>query len=181
MEPLLTAALNDSCDRLLESSRAIPVNDLNESVFRYFFAEAVINRAPSTQLLFECNRIDLVVRTPLDLAFLEFKYYIHSPAIDPCTFLPKNRKKGYPSEANVCNFKKSIEILRRRECSDEVRKYVVLFYEDPEGARGRTYDLDYADVHLDKVLRISQLLSPIAFSCLSTRAKCTARLYAVQA
>ena len=156
----------------------MPLTRWNESVFRFMFSRAVTELDPTVEQFFECGRIDLVLRRPGGCAFVEFKFYIHSPRYDPATERTIGFKGG-PSKKNRGEFEHSVELLRERAPYRSL-KLVALFYSDP--ATGRKYDTYYGyGSRVAPKLRMRQLVSIGPFSSADSGGICNARLYEVRA
>lgn len=93
----------------------------------------------------ECGKIDLVLRQPPEVAFIEFKFYRHRRRYDPYDGRPRGFKGG-PGPKNAGEFQACIDQLHKRPSVPDLSKYVVLVYADPtDGSRPNLRFSDYYD------------------------------------
>jgi hypothetical protein len=144
MRQLLIQAFKDAVDQIGTDMVRMPITRWNESVFRFIYSRAITKLQKDVKQFFECERIDLVLRHESEGAFVEFKFYIHSPKYD-ALYGNVCGRKGYPSDKNVSEFKKCVKELRKRDTPQNFLKLVALFYADPVRTNGRKYDGDYGD------------------------------------
>jgi len=177
MRQLLTAAFKDTVDQIKADMAMMPLTRWNESVFRFIFSRAVTKRDPEITQFFECNRIDLVLHRKSERAFVEFKFYIHSPRCDLLSGAERGMKGGAGNK-NFGEFKKCVRALKRRPNAHGVLKLVALFYSDP--ATRAKYDAYYGDSSVvERQLRIRRLVSITPFPLDDSGSICNARLYEV--
>jgi hypothetical protein len=179
MRQLLITAFEDAVTQTKADLKLMPLTRWNESVFRFLYSRAVTTRAPDVTQFFECNKIDLVLHRKSEGAFIEFKFYIHSPAYDALTG-KKIDMKSFASPQNFREFKNSVGILRQRPAPPEILKLVALFYSDPCDPRRKTYNACYGDSSgVERELNICRLISIGPFSPEGSDTICSARLYEV--
>jgi hypothetical protein len=160
----------------------MPIERWNEAVFRFMFSRTVTKAAREQMLkvdqFFECDRVDLVLHKNSERAFIEFKFYIHSPKHDALSG-ESCGWKGFPSEKNLSEFMNCIQTLRARSVPPNTLKLVALFYADPVNNTGRRYEDDYGDRScIDNELKIRRLVAIGPFSP-NGRDNCHARLYEI--
>ncbi len=131
MRQLLIKAFGDAVTQFKAEEARAPLGRWNESVFRFFYSKALTAQDAEVEQWFEVNRIDLVVRRKNELAFIEFKFYLHSARYYWFQGVSKGMK-SYPSPKNLREFEKSVDTLRRQPDSSAVPKFVALFYADPK-------------------------------------------------
>jgi len=108
----------------------MPFDRWNEPVLRYYFCRSLAMTYPQVEQFVECDKIDLVLRQPPLIAFIEFKFYRHSRRFDPYDGRPRGFKGG-PNRKNVREFQACIDQLHRRPSVPHLSKYIVLVYADP--------------------------------------------------
>jgi hypothetical protein len=159
MNEVVLTAFHNTFAHLPGELAIMPLSRWSESVFRYHFCRALALADPRIEQLLECDRIDLVLRLPPLLSFIEFKFYVRPRKCDPyhgfaCGY------KGGPSSQNLSEFQKCVDRLSQRPSVPSLSKYIVLAYvEYPEEAQSRrTYSSYYdeyrhanCDIHLRKV------------------------------
>lgn len=184
MRGLLVKALKDTVAQIKKDTALMPLAHWNEAVFGFAYSRAVTKLARDVRQFCQCNRIDLVVHHKSERAFVEFKFYMRSPACDPLRGT-KMGWKGGPGRKNFREFRESVGKLRRRSASRKVLKLVVLFYCDPISTmdgKHKTFHADYGDnSHLQRELKIRLLHSIRPFSPKGCESICNARLYEVRA
>jgi hypothetical protein len=122
----------------------MPLSRLNESVFRYHVCRFIADKHPNVEQFVECNRIDLVLSSPAERAFVEFKFYVRPKRFDPYGG-KSGAFKGRPSPQNLREFQQSVDKLSRVPDRAGLSKFVVLAYADPT-APGRGM-ARYADLY----------------------------------
>jgi len=179
MRQLLNTAFEDTVDQIKADMAMMPLTRWDESVFRFMFSRAVTKRDPDITQFFECHRIDLVLRRKSARAFVEFKFYIHSPRYDELDGTTWGMKGG-AGDKNFGEFEKCVRTLRERPVPPTVLKLVALFYSDP--ATGKKYEAYYGDSSgVERKLRIHPLVSIGPFSSKGSEGIRNARLYQVRA
>ena len=140
LDAVIRAAFRRAVDQLRSDVTSMPLSRWNESVFRYFFCDA-LGRVDSDV---ECGKIDLVLSKAEARAFVEFKFYRQPRRYDPYDGSDLGFKGG-PGRKNLADFQGCIDQLHKRRYSPGLSKYVVLVYAAaPEGGRSRiTYDHHY--------------------------------------
>ena len=181
MIKLIEQALISTLEALRVQSERIAVNSLNESVFRFLFQQALLAANPSAELLAECQKIDLVVRAERTVAFVEFKYFVHSRSYDPVTLSPLASWKSFPSLANQRQFLASVQKLKAVHSEHPVFRLVVLFYSDLASQNGRSYHSWYASAEMPKLAGLHLVKQVGSFRCALSNAQCYAALYATTA
>ena len=181
MQQLLERALTSTVSAVRLESARIPVHHLNESVFRFLFQQALLAASPSVELLPECRKIDLVVRAKRSIAFVEFKYLVHSRGYDPTTLAPLASWKSYPSPANQRQFLASVRKLKAVHSKHPVLRLVVLFYSDPHPQSSRSYHAWYASSEMPQLAGLHLVKQLRPFRCSLSEAQCYASLYVVAA
>lgn len=174
MKKLLEQALRCASKCFEDESATMPIERWNESVFRFLFSREIARLKPKVKQFVECQKIDLVLHSAEDIAFVEFKFYIHNPGYCANSREMLKRRKSYPSGGNVKQFEQCIDKLRARypDEGERVRKFVVLFYSDPTDHTGRRYSQDYGDSNaLEKRYRVKVLCTtrPV---CHSSQVEC---------
>lgn len=181
MRQLVITAFKNTVAQILLDLAQMPTDRWNESVFRFMFSRAVTQaateRGVDVHQFFECERVDIVLRKNGDRAFIEFKFYIHSPKYDVLSGANLGRK-GYPSNKNVSEFTNCVQTLRALPVPPDVLKMVALFYADPVKATGRRYEDDYGDRGIENRLLIRRLIAIGPFIANGVE-NCNARLYEV--
>jgi hypothetical protein len=181
VKELLLEALSGACQSIAEASAYIPINLMSEAVFRNMFALRLAQLTPTSKVLIECDKIDLVAHISNQVAYLEFKYYVHSRVFDPYT-LKARGWKSHPSPANFRQFQKSIDQLRERTPALDISRAIVLLYADPPPPIRRS---KYSDYYQDSTrlapLRIVEMGSPIDFICRASGHNCHASMFQVDA
>lgn len=178
----LATALEQACRAVRTTSRRIGVNDLNESVFRFLLASALLDLDAHLPMVFECQKVDLAMRHRGRTALVEIKYYVDSPVINLTSFAVTGSRKSFPSPGSFRNFANSIALLREKDVAPESDKYLVLFYADRQHqSRRTTYSSYYEQSSLEATHRIRRLHSVAPFQCRKTGAVCAAHLFKVQA
>jgi hypothetical protein len=157
----------------------MPLSRWNESVLRYYFCRFLAMTYPQVEQFVECDKIDLVLRQPPLVAFIEFKFYKHPCRYDPYDGRPRGFKGG-SSRKNVGEFQTCIDQLHERPSVPHLSKYVVLVYADPVDGSGpnRRFSHYYDDYRhpCDSVsLRRIECSAPIK----TTEAIVRAQLYEV--
>ena len=144
MEEIMTKAFGKTLERCKTTiSAGMHITRWNESVFRFFFCQSLCETDSNIVQHVECNKIDLVLHAGSDVAFIEFKFYIHSPVFDPCSGKRKHSRKSFPSEKNYKNFSDCVSQLKKRRCDRQPSKFLVLFYADPVEENRMTYESLY--------------------------------------
>jgi hypothetical protein len=147
----------------------MPLSRWNESVLRYhfcrFIATADLDDVEQVEQFVECRRIDLVLKQGSNLAFIEFKFFLHHRRFDPYDGNVGGFKGG-PGPKNLEEFQKCVNQLHDHRAHPSLLKYVVLVYADPtDGSRSRLrYANQYEDYHhpRDNVLiRLIESAGPI--------------------
>lgn len=92
----------------------MPLSRWNESVFRYFFCRFLAEEDPRVTQFVECGKIDLVLRRDSELAFIEFKFYLHPRRYDPYSGEHIGYKGG-PGAKNLGELRKCVDDLNARE------------------------------------------------------------------
>jgi hypothetical protein len=184
MRQLLITAFKDAVNQIKADAVFMPLARWNESIFRFIFSRAIAiaNLEQDVTQFFECSRIDLVLQRESERAFVEFKFYAHLTKHDEWSG-EETGKKGYPSLKNIGEFAASVAKLRERSQGTpgipEPLKLVALFYADPVGTKGLTYDECYGDgSDVDDKLNIHRLVSIGPFPI--NGADCCARLFEVE-
>lgn len=178
---IIFEALTGACKSIEEASGHISVNNMSEAVFRNLFALQIARIAPTSKILVECNKIDLVVHVAAQVSYVEFKYYVHSRVFDPYTLRPRGWK-SHPSPANFRQFQRSINQLRERPPTLGVKKMLVLLYADPPPPfRRARYSDYYQDKEFLSPLNVSRIGDSIQFVCQSTGHNCHAAVFQVDA
>jgi hypothetical protein len=134
MRKLVEQAFVKTVESLSVEFEKMPLHGWCEAVFRFQFCCSVAQDHPEVDRLVECDRIDLVLRNPPEIAFIEFKFYGKPPKSDPYTG-KRVGFKGGPGRKNFSEFQKCIDTLAGRRSVPGLSKYVVLFYADPNGAK----------------------------------------------
>lgn len=179
MNKVVQTAFHGTVDFLRSEIGLMPLCRWNESVLRYYFCRSLATTYPRVQQFVECDKIDLVLRRPPWVAFIEFKFYRlpcrHDPYDGrPCGF------KGGPSRKNVREFQTCIDRLHERPFMPHLSKYVVLIYADsidgsgPKRRFAHYYD-DYRHPHDSVSLRRIECSEPFE----TTDAIVRAQLYEV--
>jgi hypothetical protein len=158
----------------------MPLDRWDESVFRYHFCRFLAEAHPDIGQFVECNRIDLVLRQPPRVAFVEFKLYRHARRFDPYDGTPHGFKGG-PGRQNLGEFWTCVDQLNDRPSSPDLSKYVALLYADPtDGSRPNrrysNYDNAYRHPNSGAILKLVESCGPIE----TREATVRARLYAIQ-
>jgi hypothetical protein len=158
----------------------MPLSRWNESVFRYYFCHFLSEAHRDITQLVECDRIDLVLRQPPLVAFLEFKFYIHRCRVDPYDGVSRGFKGG-PGRQNLTEFQTCIDQLDKRPSSPNLSKYVVLIYADPTNQNHPNHRYsDYYDAYRHPgssvTLKLVESCGPIETPEATVRAK----LYAIE-
>ena len=123
----------------------MPLSRWNESVLRYYFCRFLAMAYPLVEQFVECGKIDLVLRQPPEVAFIEFKFYRHPRRFDPYDGRSRGFKGG-PGRKNMGEFQACIDELHKRPSAPDLSKYVVLVYADPtDGSRPNLRFSDYYD------------------------------------
>lgn len=178
MLDVLREALAQAMQDVERDSEHLPVNACTESVFRHYFCRSLARACPGIKLFVECDKIDLVVQSSSELAFVEFKFYVHREAVDPCTGLTRGQK-SFPSLKNYREFEQCVTLLRQRAGPDH--RAVVLFFADPSEAKHLTYATKYAAPDFPASLGIRVVARVNPFECLRSGATCNAALFDVPA
>lgn len=162
MSKLLIEALEKTVCVFKAASDSMPVDRWNESVFRFFFCQAIAQLDSDIEQFVECRRIDLVLHGKREKAFIEFKFYTHSWGCDPYTGDGKYRK-GFPGRANRKQFEDAIVKLRERKHEPSLLKIMVLFYADPKNCETSTYHCYYRNIKDEENLKIKKISSIESF------------------
>lgn len=145
MNKIVQTAFRNTIEFLRSEVELMPLSRWNESVLRYYFCRFLAIAYPRVEQFVECEKIDLVLRQPPLVAFIEFKFYRHPRRFDPYDGRPHGFKGG-PGRKNVGEFQACIDHLRERPPVPNLSKYVVLVYADPtDGSRPNLRFSQYYD------------------------------------
>lgn len=89
MNRIAQTAFRSTVEFLRSEVELMPLDRWNESVFRYQFCRFIAAAHPQVEQFVECDRIDLVLRRPPLVAFIEFKLVYADPVED------SHRKCGF--------------------------------------------------------------------------------------
>lgn len=137
MRKLIECVFQRTVSSLPREFKVMSLERWSESVLRYHFCGALSKIDPNLEQSVECGRIDLVLRRKRtsELAFVEFKFYIHNSRYDPWTG-KRCGYKGGPGPKNLSEFHSCVERLSGRTARNSrssFSKYIVLlYYADPE-------------------------------------------------
>jgi hypothetical protein len=135
MNKIVQTAFRNTVEFLRSEVELMPLSRWNESVLRYHFCRFLATDYPDVEQYVECDKIDLVLRQPPKVAFIEFKFYRHPRRHDPYDGRPRGYKGG-PGRKNVAEFQACINQLHGRPSASDVSKYVILVCADPtDGSR----------------------------------------------
>lgn len=178
MRRLLIKAFEDAVTQFKSDEARTPLGRWNESVFRFFYSKALTALDADIEQWFEVNRIDLVVRRKNELAFIEFKFYLHSARFYWLQGVPKGMK-SYPSLKNLREFEESVDRLRRQPDSSAVPKFVALFYADPKDSPKKKRYEDYYghDSGIEDRLKLHRPIPNLSFPTTDSKNDCYAKLY----
>lgn len=180
MDDVVRSTFSSTLALLQEELRRMPLSRWSESVFRYFFCRSLADAYPGVKQLVECGRIDLVLHSGEEKAFVEFKFYLRPKRYDPYTGEPLGFKGG-PGAQNLREFRQCVNALSHRQSMPGLSRYVVLVYADPsDGASpGNRYSDNYDDyLHPDKNVALEVLESHGPFESAEGHVK--AKLFAVR-
>jgi hypothetical protein len=179
MNKVVQTAFRNTVEFLRSEVELMPLSRWNESVLRYYFCRFLAATYPQVEQYVECDKIDLVLRQPPQVAFIEFKFYRHPRRYDPYDARPRGYKGG-PGRKNMGEFQACIDQLYERPSAPNLSKYVILVYADPtDGSRpncrfSHYYD-DYHHLRDGVSLRRIECSAPIE----TTEALVRAQLYEV--
>jgi hypothetical protein len=178
MRRLLTKAFKNAVTQFKAEEALTPLGRWNEFVFRFYYSKALTALDADFEQWFEVNRIDLVVRRKNDLAFIEFKFYLHSARYYWLQGVSKGMK-SYPSLKNLMEFEKSVDTLRRQPDSSAVPKFVALFYADPKDSpKNKRYEHYYGhDSGIEERLKLRRPISIGPFPTTDSKTDCYAKMY----
>lgn len=179
MDEILGPAFRETVRFLPTELQLMPLARWNESVFRYVFCRCLAQVHPEVDQFVECSKIDLVLRSGREQAFVEFKFYLRPQRFDPYDGRMLGYKGG-PSAKNLAEFQACVDYLHSRRSVEGLSKYVVLAYADPSDARRAdhryaTYYDDYRHTAGGVTLRLLDSGGPIE----AGDALLQAKLYAV--
>lgn len=127
----MTGTIKKALDRAWREIKAelrdIPIQQWNESVFRYYFIRSLL-RSRNIQCQTEWNHADLFIKAGDEFAVVEFKFLV-------CNWFPKptapfRRKGSGPGQKNFTEFCQCIKTLREATHPEleTASKYVILAY-----------------------------------------------------
>ncbi|MBQ0895098.1 hypothetical protein KBX37_18655 [Micromonospora sp. U56] len=180
MDDIVRSTFSSTMAFMPEELRRMPLSRWNESVFRYFFCRQLSDAYPDVNQFVECDRIDLVLHSAEEKAFVEFKFYLHPRRFDPYTG-DWSGFKGGPGLRNLEEFRRCVDHLHGRKPMHGLSKYIILVYADPAGGSspGNRYSVHYDDyLHVDEKITLDLLASggPVE----SDEGRVQARLFAVR-
>lgn len=146
MKDLVKNAFLDTVKFLPQEFMVMPLSRWNESVLRYYFCRFLARSSDKVEQRVECDRIDLVLRDLSNIAFVEFKLYLHPPRFDPYGLYGAKPcgYKGGAGRKNFGEFEKCVEKLQERQPQGHpLSKYIVLVYADPDDGRRYRYADNY--------------------------------------
>jgi len=135
MNEVVQTAFHGTVEFLRSEVEPMPMSRWNESVLRYHFCRFLARTYPQVEQFVECGKIDLVLRQPPLVAFIEFKFYRLPCRHDPYDGSPSGFKGG-PSRKNVSEFQRCVDQLYARPSMPHLSKYVVLVYADSMDGSG---------------------------------------------
>jgi hypothetical protein len=161
----IRATFCGTADLLRQDLELMPLSRWNESVLRYHFSRFLAAAHRDVDQFVECGKIDLVLRTTSEMAFVEFKFYNRPRRYDPYTGAVTGFK-GAPSPKNLGEFVSCVDTLHRRVGGDALSKFIVLFYADPNdgSAHKHTYAkqyLEYRHPNSRVTLRVLTSIAPM--------------------
>ena len=89
MNKTVQMAFRSTIESLRSEVELMPFDRWNESVLRYYFCRSLAMTYPQAEQFVECDKIDLVLRQPPQVAFIEFKFYRHPRRYDPYDGRPR--------------------------------------------------------------------------------------------
>ncbi|MEU1644314.1 hypothetical protein [Micromonospora zamorensis] len=161
MDDIVRSTFSSTVEFMPEELSRMPLSRWNESIFRYFFCRQLSDAYPDVRQFVECDRIDLVVHSAEEKAFVEFKFCLHPLKFDPYTGDPSGYKGG-PGPRNLVEFRKCVDYLHGRKPMHGLSKYIVLVYADPIGqsSPGNKYSVHYDDyLHSDEKVTLDLVKS----------------------
>lgn len=179
VDDVVRSTFSNTLAFLSNELRRMPLSGWNESVFRYFFCRVLAAAYPGVKQLVECGRIDLVLHSGEEKAFVEFKFYLRPRRYDPYTGDLLGYKGG-PGAQNLREFRQCVNDLSLEQSVPGLSKYVVLVYADPskEGSPGNLYSGHYDSyLHPDEKVALEVLESRGPIESAEGRVK--AKLFAV--
>jgi len=135
MNEIVQTAFRSTVEFLRSEIELMPLDRWNESVLRYYFCRFLARTYPQVEQFVECGKIDLVLRQPPLVAFIEFKFYRLPCRYDPYDGSPRGFKGG-PSRKNVGEFQRCVDQLHARPSVPHLSKYVILVYADSVDGSG---------------------------------------------
>ena len=146
MKDLVKRAFRDTVDFLPHEFEVMSLSPWNESVLRYYFCRFLATSSPRVTQHVECDRIDLVLGNLSNIAFVEFKLYLHQRKFASYEGTPRGYKGG-PGRKNLAEFQRCVDQLHEERCESDppVSKYIVLVYADPKDGTRRRYASQYDD------------------------------------
>ncbi len=181
MDRTIRVIFRNTVEFLRSEVKLMPLSRWDESVLRYHFGRLLATDYPEVEQLVECDTIDLVLRRPPSVAFIEFKLYRKARRLDPYDGRPRGYKGG-PSLQNVREFQACVDQLheRRSKAHLDLSKYIILVYADSTDVSrsNRRFSRYYDDYHHPREcvsLRRMECAGPIE----TTEAMVQAQLYQV--
>ncbi|MHC4062332.1 MAG: hypothetical protein ACYSR6_12130 [Planctomycetota bacterium] len=180
IERIVIDVFRRTASTLSKELELICLDHWHEGILRFLFLKEVLTYDDSLTCFVECDRIDLVIRKGNVGAFIEFKFYLHSPKYDPYTGARIGRK-GYPSPKNFKEFNKCIDELHRRRQDQNIAKFIVLAYADPVNAKTKTYGGYYDDFTIpsERNINLKTIDSVESIRCGKTNSMITLKLFEI--
>ncbi len=146
MQGIVRSAFRATAEVFSADQNLMPFDRWNESILRYHFCRSVATHDRHVEQFVECNRIDLVMVSGTERAFVEFKFYARPVRYDPYKGKPVGHKGG-PGPKNLGEFRRCVDFLRQRKTAPGLSKFIVLLYGDPSSGRKSkwSYAADYRE------------------------------------
>ncbi len=132
---ILRKSLQAAMDHLKRHAEMVnweSVNNINESVFRFFVVAEIMRQAPHAKCQTEWNKYDLAVTIDKESLIVEFKFYFGFSRTYDLTDAVPGRWKGGPSPQNRREFRACLDKLRNppKPINATIAgKYLVLVYD----------------------------------------------------
>jgi hypothetical protein len=180
VERIIIDVFRRTASTLSKDLESVCLDYWQEGILRFLFVKEALRYDSSVTCFVECDHIDLVLRKGNTGAFIEFKFYLHSPKHDPYTGARIGRK-GHPSLKNLREFKKCVHELHGRKQDQNIAKFIVLAYADPVNAKTKTYGAYYDDFTIESAADINFKMvdSVQSIMCGKTNSMVTLKLFEI--